>query len=78
MLTELCVGIDDPRLHAPIGLDLHAETPQEIALSIIAEIQQTLADGPAVSLRDRGGAIHDRPAPSPAGSNSTVAAAPER
>jgi xanthine dehydrogenase accessory factor len=79
MLTELCVGIDDPRLHAPIGLDLHAETPQEIALAIVAEIQQTLATAPAVSLRDRNGSIHDRPAaPSPAGSNATVAAAPER
>jgi xanthine dehydrogenase accessory factor len=26
------------RLHAPIGLDLHARSPEEIALSILAEI----------------------------------------
>jgi xanthine dehydrogenase accessory factor len=25
-------------VHAPIGLELHAETPREIALSILAEI----------------------------------------
>lgn len=32
-----------PRLHAPIGLPIHAETPEAIALSIIAEIYQTFA-----------------------------------
>jgi xanthine/CO dehydrogenase XdhC/CoxF family maturation factor len=64
-------------VHAPIGLDLHAETPQEIALAIIAEVQQTLTHAPAVPLHEHDGAIHDRvPAPSPAGSNAPVAAAP--
>ena len=28
------------RVHAPIGLDIHAETPEEIAISIVAELVQ--------------------------------------
>jgi xanthine/CO dehydrogenase XdhC/CoxF family maturation factor len=47
-----------PRLFAPAGLDLAAETPEEIALSILAEIQAVLAGGSAGFLRDGRGAIH--------------------
>jgi xanthine/CO dehydrogenase XdhC/CoxF family maturation factor len=43
---------------APAGLDLNAETPEEIALSIVAEIQRVFADGSAQSLRDRKSPIH--------------------
>lgn len=39
------------QIHAPTGLDLGAETPAAIALSIIAEIQQTLNNGSALPLR---------------------------
>jgi xanthine/CO dehydrogenase XdhC/CoxF family maturation factor len=39
------------QMHAPTGLDLGAETPAAIALSIIAEIQQTLNNGSAMPLR---------------------------
>lgn len=39
------------QMHAPTGLDLGAETPAAIALSIIAEIQQTLTNGSALPLR---------------------------
>jgi xanthine/CO dehydrogenase XdhC/CoxF family maturation factor len=39
------------KLHAPTGLDLGAETPAAIALSIIAEIQQSLNNGSALPLR---------------------------
>jgi xanthine dehydrogenase accessory factor len=40
------------QLHAPTGLDLGADTPATIALSIIAEIQQTLAAASAHPLRE--------------------------
>ena len=43
---------------APIGLDLGAETPEEIALAIIAEIQAVRARAPGGSLRDKDGPIH--------------------
>jgi xanthine dehydrogenase accessory factor len=38
-------------LHAPTGLDVGAETPAAIALSILAEIQQTLNHGSGTPLR---------------------------
>jgi len=36
---------DLDRIHAPIGLDLKAETPEEIALSIMAEVLQVIRGG---------------------------------
>ena len=59
--TRMFGELTDPRIHAPLGLELGAETPQEIALATIAEIQSVLAKAPAGSLRDRLGPIHDRP-----------------
>jgi len=46
------------QLFAPAGLHLGAETPEEIALSIIAEIQAVFAGGTGQCLRDRKAAIH--------------------
>ena len=40
------------RVNAPIGLDLHAETPDEIALSVAAELLRWRRGGTAQSLRD--------------------------
>ena len=49
------------RVYAPIGLDLGAETPEQIALSIVAEIQAVLRSTEAGFLRDRQGPIHRQP-----------------
>lgn len=43
---------------APAGLDLGAETPEEIALSIVSEIQRTFGKGNGQSLRERKSSIH--------------------
>ena len=46
------------RLHAPVGLDLGGDGSEAIALSIVAEVQATLARRPGGPLRDRVGPIH--------------------
>ncbi len=53
----------DSELFAPAGFDLGAETAEEIALGVIAEIQMTFAAGTGESLRDRRAPIHANIAP---------------
>ncbi len=45
-------------LHAPAGLDIGSESPEEIALSIVSEVAAVLANRSGGSLRDRASAIH--------------------
>ncbi len=44
------------RVHAPIGLDIGALTPEEIALSVIAEVVKVRRGGTGRSLSERGSA----------------------
>jgi xanthine/CO dehydrogenase XdhC/CoxF family maturation factor len=47
------------RLHAPVGLDLGADSPEQVALAIVAEMQATLTRRDARPLRERTRPIHE-------------------
>jgi xanthine/CO dehydrogenase XdhC/CoxF family maturation factor len=66
MLNELAAGEDISRLeeaglarlHSPAGLDIGANAPAEIALSIVAEMRAVLDGRRGGMLRERRGSIH--------------------
>ncbi|MFT4087426.1 MAG: XdhC family protein [Gordonia sp. (in: high G+C Gram-positive bacteria)] len=63
-------GLDDAalsRLRSPIGLDLQAGTPQETAVSIVAEIIADREGGSGRRLSESAGAIHRRSESQPEG-----------
>jgi xanthine dehydrogenase accessory factor len=51
---------DIERIHSPIGLDIGAETPDEIAVAIIGEIQGKFSNRSGGFLKYRQGPIHER------------------
>lgn len=48
------------KIYAPVGLEVGAETPAEIGLSILAEIQSVLTGKSGRSLREKSSPIHEK------------------
>jgi len=66
MLSELAaegVALTEDQLkkiHGPLGLDIGAETAEEIAVSLVAEVKSVLAGSTALPLTEKKEPIHRR------------------
>lgn len=61
-LMEQCDDLDPDfleKVHGPAGLHLGAETPEEIAISVVAEILSVVRQQTVMPLKDKKGRIHD-------------------
>ncbi|WP_158799020.1 XdhC family protein [Pedobacter sp. L105] len=60
MLDELGINtaVNESRIYGPIGLDIGAETAEEIAISIVAEIKSVFTGSSARFLKDKKDPIH--------------------
>jgi xanthine dehydrogenase accessory factor len=72
MLQELgwdaeTVTSEDRRVHSPVGLDIGASGPADIALSVVAEIAAALNRRPGGMLRERRGSVHQPALTAPGG-----------
>ncbi len=61
VVNGLDLSLDDRSVYSPIGLDLGAKTPDEIAVSIISEIIAWRNDRGGAPLREKDGANYSRP-----------------
>lgn len=58
---EYCPEVSETfmeRIHGPAGLNVGAETPQEIAISILAEILSVVRNKKPILLKEKNGGIH--------------------
>jgi len=58
LLESAGISAAEENIFSPVGLDLGAETPEQIALAIVAEIQAVSSGRNGKSLRSRAGPIH--------------------
>lgn len=58
-LESIGLQVNMENIYAPVGLEIGAETSEEIALSIMAEIKAVLNQKSPIFLRDKKGPIHE-------------------